>query len=349
MSIHEEEFDTPRREFLRTAAMTTMAAAATGIGATVLARRTTAVAPPVPIAPVTVSPATQAVLSSPDDLAELFRKLAAAQAENMRLQAELDAAQRSLQAMQATDGSQSAQAEALAAELAKKNEQISVLGGLVGLYEQLDDVDVSALVEEGLTAMSASLEGLVSKSPLLVEGVAAGQQALAELEGHIPLLENGRGWLESHQNRLQTYFSALEELLADAVEKVGPFLEMVNQWFQDLRKWLPFNLGERAATVMEAATNLLNETPHTISGLATNVAEPLDLWLAKDGDDVRLSRQIIKPIREQVLDQAQIVAAETTQVQTTYQERLLAPWETAVSQRRLVQDLITQYRQEHQV
>ncbi len=349
MSIHEEEFDTQRREFLRTAAMTTIAAAATGVGATILTRRATAVTPPAPVVPVTVSPATQAVLSSPDELAELFRKLAAAQAENMRLQAELDAAQRSLQGMQAAGGSQSAQAEALAIELDKKNVQISVLGGLVALYEQMDDLDVAALVEEGLTAMTASLDGLVSKSPLLAEGVAAGQQALAELESHIPLLENGRGWLESHQTRLQAYFAALEALLTDAVEKVGPFLEMVTQWFQDLRKWLPFNLGQRAAAVMEAATNLLSETPNTISGLATNVAEPLDLWLAKDGDDVRLSRQIIKPIREQVLEQATAVAAESTQVQTVFREQLATPWETAVAQRRLVQDLITQYRQEHQI
>jgi len=267
----------------------------------------------------------------------------------MRLQSELDAAQRNLQALQTTGGNQSAQAEALALELENKNQQLSVLGGLVALYEQMDGVDVSALVEEGLTVMSASLDGLVSKSPLLAEGVAIGQQALAELEGHIPLLENGRGWLESHQSRLQEYFGALENLLADTVEKVGPFLEMVNQWFQDLRKWLPFNLGERAAEVMNAATNLLNETPHTISGLATNVAEPLDLWLAKEGEEVRLSRQIIKPIREQVLDQAQTLASETTQVQTTFQERLATPWETAVSQQRLIRDLIAQYRQEHQI
>lgn len=349
MSINPEGFDDQRREFLRTAVMTTMAAATTGVGATILARRAAAVAPPPATTVTTVSPTTQTILSSPDDLAELFRKLAASQAENMRLQAELDAAQRNLQAMQSADGSQSAQTEALALELENKTQQISVLSGLVGLYEQMGDVDVSALVEEGLTAVAASLDGLVSKSPLLTEGVAVGQQALAELESHIPLLENGRGWLESHQTRLQAYFAALEELLADAVEKVGPFLEMVNQWFQDLHKWLPFNLGQQAAAVMEAATNLLSETPHTISGLATNVAEPLDLWLAKDGDDVRLSRQIIKPIREQILDQAQEMATETTRAQTTFQERLVTPWETAVAQQRLVQDLITQYRQEHQI
>ena len=266
----------------------------------------------------------------------------------MPLQADLAAPRRSLDAGQI--GSANSQAEALSLELNKATEQLGVMSGLVALYEQMDAVDFSALLAEGVTAVADSLNGLVTRSPLLAEGVAIGQQALTELEEHIPLLENGRGWLESHQTRLQAYFTALEELLANTVEKIGPFLEMVNQWFQDVHKWLPFNLGQRAAEVMSAATNLLGETPHTLSGLTTNVAQPLDVWLAKDGgDEVRLSRQIIKPIREQVLVQAQGMADETAQAQTAFQEKLRTPWETAVSQQRLVKEQIAQYRQEHQL
>ncbi|MBK8987706.1 MAG: hypothetical protein IPM39_16780 [Chloroflexi bacterium] len=348
MSIHEEEFDDSRREFLRTAAMTTLAAVAAGTGATALTRRAAAVTPQPPItAPTAVSPTGQILLTSPDELAEMFGKLAAAQADNMRLQAELDAARRSLTALQT--GGSTTQAEALALELDKTTQQLGVMSGLVALYEQMDAVDVAALLAEGVTAVSDSLNGLVNRSPLLAEGIAIGQQALTELEGHIPLLENGRGWVENHQARLQAYFAAMEDLLANTVEKVGPFLEMVNQWFQDLRKWLPFNLGQRAAEVMNAATNLLSETPHTLSGLTTNVAQPLDVWLAKEGGEARLSRQIIKPLREQVLVQAQEMAAETTLVQTTFQEQLAGPWETAVAQQRRAQELIAQYRQVNQI
>ncbi|MBK6327827.1 MAG: hypothetical protein IPF56_18085 [Chloroflexi bacterium] len=348
MSIRDEGYDSQRREFLRTAAMTTIAAAATGVGATAWARRTTAVPPP-PVLVTAVSPATETRLTSPDDLADLFNKLAAAQADKMRLQAELDATRRSLEALQTANGSSSAQADALALELDTATRQLGVMSGLVALYEQIDSVDMAALVEEGLTAVGDSLNGLVTRSPILTEGIAAGQQALAELEAHIPLLQNGRGWLESEQIKLQAYFAALEELLASTVEKVGPFLEMVNQWFQDLHKWLPFNLGQRAAEVMAAATDLLGETPHTLSGLTTNIAQPLDVWLAKEGDDVRLNRQIIKPIRENVFDQAQGLADETTQAQTAFQERLALPWATAVHQQRLVRDQIAQYRQEHKI
>ncbi len=350
MAIHEEEFDHDRREFLRTAVITTVAAAASGVGATALARRTAVPAPPTS-APLitTVSPATPVAVTGGEATADLFARLATAEANNVRLQAELDALRRNLEAAQTTSTNTSAQTEALTVQLESANQQIGVLSGMVALYDQLDTIDVSALVEEGLTAVAGSLDGLLSRSPLLDEGIAISQMALSELENNIPLLENGRAWLAAHQERLTGYFAALETLLQNAVEKVGPFLEMVGEWFQGLRKWLPFNLGERAAEVMTAATNLLGETPHTISGLDTNIAQALDVWLAREEDDVHLRRAIIKPIREQALNNAQALTAEVNQTHLTFQEKLAAPWQTAVTQHRQLRDQIAQYRQENQV
>jgi hypothetical protein len=348
MAIHEEEYNNDRREFLRTAVLTTLAATASGVGATVLARRT-AVAPAAAPLITTVSSTAPVVTASNEALTDLFARLAAAEADNVRLQAELDAARRNLDAAHTTSNSSSVQTEALNGQLASANQQIGVLSGLIALYDQVEAADVSGLVEDGLTAVADSLNGLVNRSPLLSDGVAIGQMALSELENNIPLLENGRAWLDAHQARLNAYFITLEVLLQNAVERVGPFLEMVGQWFQDLRKWLPFNLGERTAEVMTAATNLLGETPHTISGLDTNVAQALDVWLVRDDEDIHLRRAIIKPLREQVLDNAQAMTAEVSQTHLTFQERLAAPWQTAVAQQRQLREQIAQYRQEHQV
>jgi hypothetical protein len=350
MSTYKADHDPRRREFLRTAALTTAAAVASGAGVAALSRQAATAPTVMTVAPTTaVSPAIP-LLSNPDDIADLFTRLTAAQAENVRLQAELDAARRDLSAFSQSQGGQTSQLETLSMQLEGANQQIGLLAGLVALYEQMDGVDVAALLAGGVTAVADSLNTLAGKAPTLAEGIAISQRALAELDEQIPLLQNGRGWLASQQSKLDGYFAVLEERLRGAVEKVGPFLEMVNEWFQDMRKWLPFNLGERAANIMEAATTLLSETPHTISGLNTNIAGPLDLLLSKDeGDEVRLRHRLIKPLREQLISPVQAFAEETGQVKLAFQEKVAGPWETAVAQRQQLQAQIAQYRQENQV
>jgi chromosome segregation ATPase len=344
----EDQSNQSRRSFLRTAALTAVAATAAGAGAVKLTADSSKAPTIIDSSPVIV-PEAQAVLTGSEDLAELFSKLAAAQAENVRLKAELDAAQRNLSNWQQTNSSSSTQMETMSVELDNANQEISVLSGLVALYEQLDDVDVSDMMADGLTAVSESINSMVATSPLLNEGIEAGQQALDELEAHLPLLENGRMWLERHNEKLQIYFDNLEELLQKAVDTVEPFLEMLTNWFADVRKWLPFNLGQKAVGIMESATMLLSETPHTVSGLNTNVVQPLDQWLAYEDDDIRLRRTLIKPMREKVIGKASEMNLQAETVKKTYDERLAAPLETAVAQRRALRETITQYRQQNQL
>ena len=337
-----------RRSFLRTAAITAVAATAAGAGAAKLTSGSTVAPTIIDTSPVIV-PQAQAVLTGSEDLAELFSKLAAAQAENVRLRAELDASQRNLSTWQQTNSNSSTQMESLSVELDSANMRVGVLSGLVALYEQLDEVDVSELMTDGLTAVSESINSMVATSPLLAEGIAAGQQALDEIEAHLPLLENGRLWLEGHNEKLQAYFVNLEELLQHAVEHVAPFLEMLTNWFADVRKWLPFNLGEKALVIMESATTLLSETPHTISGLNTNIVQPLDHWLAYEDDDVRLRSTLIKPMREKVISKATELNLQAEAVKVTYDEKVAIPLETAVAQRRALRETVAQYRQQNQL
>jgi hypothetical protein len=337
-----------RRHFLKGAAFTAVAATTAGVGAAKLASGSSTAPTIINTAPVIV-PEAQAVVTGSEELAELFSKLAAAQAENVRLKAELDAAQRGLSNWQQTNSNSSVQLDTLSVELDNANQEISVLSGLVALYEQLDDVDVSEVMSEGLTAVSESINSMIATSPLLAEGIEAGQHALDELEAQLPLLENGRLWLERHNEKMQIYFDNLEELLQNAVESVEPFLEMLTNWFADVRKWLPFNLGQKAAGIMESATTLLSETPHTISGLNTNIVQPLDQWLAYEEDDVRLRRTLIKPMREKVISKANEMNIQAETVKRTYDEKITLPMETAVTQRQALRNTIAQYRQQNQL
>ena len=344
----EEQTTHSRRNFLRTAALTAVAATAAGAGAVKLTSSSSTAPTIIDTSPVIV-PEAQAILTGSDDLAALFSKLAAAQAENVRLKAELDAAQRNLSTWQQTNSNSSTQMEAMSVELDNANQNVGVLSGLVALYEQLDDIDMSEMMGDGLTAVSESINSLIATSPLLTEGIEVGQQALDEIEAHLPLLENGRMWLERHNEKLQTYFDNLEALLQKAVETVEPFLQMLTNWFADVRKWLPFNLGQKAVAIMESATALLSETPHTVSGLNTNVMQPLDHWLAYEDDDIRLRRTLIKPMREKVISKATEMNIQAEAVKQTYDEKVAIPLETAVAQRQALRETISQYRQQNQL
>jgi hypothetical protein len=340
-----------RRGFLKAAAVTGAAAVVTGTGAATIMQQTANA----PLTTTVVSAPTALPAASLPNPAyttanEMLAKLAAAQAENVRLQAALDAANRQLTGISTDNQDSMAATEALNVQLGEANNQIGILAGLVSLYEHLDSVDVGTAVENGLTAVSGTLNNILGDIPTLEESLAMGELALAQVENHIPLLENGRLWLDNHTDKLNTYFVAIENVLAEVLEAAGPILEMLNNWFESVKKWLPFGIGQKAANVMQSITMLLIETPATISGLDTNIAQPLSVWLAADNDnEIPLRKNLIKPIREQVLAQTTNVVGKTKEIEVAYAEQLRVPVESAVSSQRAIRGLIAAYREENQI
>ena len=342
------EESTSRRNFIRAAALTTVAATATGIGAAFLRKETTLNAPPTP--QITTATLPQNVtMTANTETNDLWSRLLEAQAENMRLQSSLSAMERQVVALEQQVAGKGSATEQLTVELASANEQVGLLAGLVALYEQLDEVDVAGIWDEGVAAVSDRIADWIEEIPSLDEGIELGQQALDNLEEHLPLLENGHIWLSSQRDKLALYYEAIEVLLAAAVEAAAPFLEMISEWFEKINRWLPFNMGQQATNIMASITTLLAETPHTVSGLHTNVVQPLDIWLHREGDETMIQRDVVKPIRQAVLDKAKVINAKGQDVQTVYQTRLVEPTRTAVSNQQAMRVLIAQYREHHQI
>jgi hypothetical protein len=342
MSEKHMEEQINRRKFLKAAAVTAVAATATGAGASLLNSQKSSAQPP-------LTQPLSAAISKADQTDDLIAQMAVFQAENARLQADLELAQYRLAAQETAVGETDTAVQTMSIELEAANQRMGVLAGLVALYEQLDDADLSAVLEEGLESVSAVIAAAVDDLPGLSEGIAWGRQALTELDDHIPLLENGRSWLNDQTDKMQRYYTAVEALLETAVEQVGPFLQMFNEWVQKILKWLPFSLGERTSTIMDALTTLLLETPTTLTGLRSNVAEPLDVWLGSPDTEAPLRQNLIKPMQERVLAQAETVAAKAAQVKAVYDEEMIRRVGTAVAARQQVQTRIQAYRQQNQV
>jgi hypothetical protein len=206
MTENIEEQTVSRRNFIRNMGIAVLAATTAGTTAAMLNKEMHKAAVTSPIItelspiitelppPSTAVPAVQSaqtIVTAHNDAGELLQRLAASQAENMRLQAALEAAQRDLDSLSVTNNSNRSATEEISLQLAGANEQIGILGGLVALYQQLDDVDVTDTIQNGMSAVSESIAELINQTPTLSEGIQLGQQALTEVEEHLPVLEDG--------------------------------------------------------------------------------------------------------------------------------------------------------------
>ena len=344
-----------RRGFLRAAAAATLAAAAAGTGAALLVDQKRAgqitVSQPFESFPV------PAAANSSAEFVNLRSQMAGLQAENFRLQTQLAAAQGQLDLIDRTrDQQYGSQVEPMRLQLDEANSlvaslggQVALLGGLVELYEHLDDVDLAAVAGEGVATVSSILSGVIEEVPAVAEGIQAGRDALDDFEEQIPSLEEGQRWLIEQVDVLNGFYIALEEALQNSAEVAGTFLQKLNHWFQDILKWLPFGIGDRAATTMSALADLLERVPETIEGAQTRVAGPLDQWLEKDGEVTRVQKQLIKPVRISALDKASRTVSQVEALDSIYQARLAEPVIAAAEQQRLIREQITAYRQNNLV
>jgi hypothetical protein len=347
--VQEKDFDQneqgiSRRGFIKGAAITALAASAVGAGAAALQNQVASdavLSAPLALPQTAVSPAT--VTDNP----ELLGELANALADNTRLQTQVSGLQQQLATLQQTNTSEKVTTESLTLQLDQTNEQLGIAAGLVALYERLDDIQLDELVEQGLTAVSSSITDLIDDLPGLEEGIQLGQVALNNFEGQLPLLQNGRYWLQEHVTQLSQRFTAVETILTETVERIGPLLTMIQEWFASVRKWLPFNIGEKAQAIMITITELITETPTTVTGMSINVAEPLDLLVSSDDQPHPAQLNLVNPIREKLIAKGDTAVAKARQVNDTFANTLNGSVLTAVEQQRIIKKQISAYRQQH--
>lgn len=345
--------DVKRRSFLKAAVLTAAAATATGSAAGLLLKErsqpTGALPEPVQTSPLPTTPITGT------EIAELRSQLAATQAENTRLQVRLSAAQSQLDLMHQSNSRQDNEAlepwrqqlEEANVQIASLSDEVSLLQGLVKLYEQLDAVDMTAVVGGGLAAVGGVLGELADDVPSVNEGIQAGQEALSEFEGQLPTLKEGRQWLDGRLEGISQSYRAIEQAVQIAVKTTGTFLQQLNEWVQDILKWLPFGIGDKAAQILDAIAQLLTEIPDTLDGIQNQLAQPLDLWLEEEGEEMRVQRRLVKPIRDKALTKASQTINHVQTLQNVYQVQLADPVEVATESQQAIKSQINEYRRSY--
>ncbi|HSH01422.1 MAG TPA: hypothetical protein VLL52_02815 [Anaerolineae bacterium] len=345
----QEQSRVNRREFLKVAGLTAMAATATGTGAAVVQQKlkdpTTVASAIPPSLPILQNP-----VGANPQIGDLLTRVTALQAENMQLRAQLNQTQTSLTTWQKSSSDHSQTTQTLQIELNDAYVQLGVLSGLLSLYERLDNTNFDETVVAGLTTVNDAIAAWQELVPDVDEALVAGHTALNNLEAHLPSLQTGVSWLDGIVTHLETYMQNIETALAAAVEVTAPIVDMIQQWFTQVLDWLPFGLGQQAKGIMGGVTALLGVIPSVTQGLKRNISQPLRIWLGSDEEEgTPLQRDIVTPLRTKSLMKAKSAVVQGTAVSETYKSSLADPVAATQLSRQAIQATIAQYREVHGV
>jgi len=348
MSSEMLESGINRRRFLKASVAAAATATVAGAGATLLRDKKSPTI--ISSRPQLFQQPVQTATDSNQEAEDLFGRLASAEAENVRLRSQLNSAKRRLETKQTTISANSrSESQSLLSQLDDMSLQVGVLSGLVALYSQLEDIELDAIVSDGLAAVETALDDLVDIVPTISEGIEMGHAALDELEEHIPVLEDSRQWLDDQMNNVDAYYGVVERTLSRVVESSGSIVNLLEEWFQGILKWLPFGIGRKAAEVVQAISDLTAEIPNTLAGINDNVVQPLEVLLEKTDGQTAIQKNVIAPVREHALEPAAFAMENAETLKTTYSLNLADPARWKIERKQAVRRSIDEYRLTHQL
>jgi len=259
--------------------------------------------------------------------AQLANAVAAAQQETLTVKAQLTEAQTRLQAAEA---------------------RLAHYQGLIALYDQLENVGLDALAQEGLKSAAAGLASALGVSPLVQTGVQTANSLLDDFEKLLPNFNAGLSWLSEQMIKLKLNLHTLERAakttLAEAATGVvavfGGFIKFVLDY-------LPFNIGEQTRAAFSAAQAVIVNTAEVASQSDAKVFE--QVWRYVSGGPNSWEKQLAKPLREQALTPARQLALAVEQAQATFNASLQNPVQAALAQRATLKAKISEQRALHQL
>jgi uncharacterized coiled-coil protein SlyX len=342
-----------RREFIKAAALSAVVATSAGTTAALLVERNKGSTP----LPSLIQDIEIPVIEQGQRAAELITHLTAVQVENARLRTQLRAAEGKLEVVEMQkNGRETDIPNALRAQLensANQNitlaEEVTLLSGLVALYEHLEAIDLESVLNSGIMTVEGAFDDLLLQVPIVQEGLATGQEAIIDLESQIPSLESGRLWLVGQFDTLGTHLDDLEMTLKEAIKTAGPILHQLGEWFQAISKWLPFGIGDKAGATMDSLSQVLQDILQTKEDLPDQIAGPLANLLEKEGDATAIERYLIIPLRKDLINPTAQAMEQTGSLGKMFKADLVAPFSAAVEERKKIGALIADYRQSQQI
>lgn len=231
--------------------------------------------------------------------------------------------------------------------LAEANDELARMQGLVDLYERLEKVGLDAILQTGMVAVTAPLEGVELGATALKRGLELVEQALLAVEEAIPSAEEALLWIEDRVSGLASGIGRVEAALGRALERAGD--TRVGEAIKDFGAWildkLPFGLGDKIRDVIDGLAELLTGIDDLVAGVNESVLEPLRLkWFSTESDE-GVRRSLLDPLIEHVLDPLEAHLGKLATLVDAWQAKLMAPSQRALEDRAQIREEIARYRQ----
>jgi hypothetical protein len=347
--IETRESGSDRRSFLKAALMLGMAGAA---GATTwwLTREEE---PPVVsvVGPPGEATAQVRVLEPPGSLTMVEQPDQGVEAKavpdpSADLQAELDVALGRVDSLTEELIAYKTRTTELEAQLASTEGRVGVLGGLLALYSQLDELELDDVVEGGLDELGFWIDQALSHVPILRRGLTTADRLLGQLEASLPSIGDGIGWLQGIVNRLADALQVMEDSLEETVEPLQPLAAKLADFVTKILGWVPFGVGKRVQRGLEGILGVLTHVPELVRSMDGLVLAPLGDWFSGNDEQPAIQSGLIEPVKEDALRPAERLATDVEVVDKQLTEKLADPVRARLRARKPVLDEIGRYRKE---
>lgn len=243
-------------------------------------------------------------------------------------------------------------AEQMADRVATLEEQASTLGsrlestqGLVGLYDELDNVGLDDVVRGGLNTVATMLGALAEAAQRLREGLVVAQNNVNQLDEGLAILDRGLENAESVVTRLSGLMQGLEDRLREAGEPIAPLTEALGSFFTGLVSRIPFGVGERILVTIERIQAVIGAVPESIENINRDLIEPLRArFFPREGDDVHV--RLIEPLTNLIFTPADRLLTQLATLGETWRSELERPAREKIEAREAIRKQISQYRLE---
>ena len=149
--------------------------------------------------------------------------------------------------------------------------EILKLKGLLALYENLERIELDAIVSTAIAAVGLLLNGLESGSLAVKGGLDTVEGLLLDFEGAFPTIRAGIEWTEGVISALADRLQALEDAIEGVLEKAQPITDALGSVFDSVLDRLPFGFGDRIRAILDRLGDLVTNIPEAVEGINTKV------------------------------------------------------------------------------
>ena len=220
------------------------------------------------------------------------------------------------------------------------------LKGLLTLYENLERIELDAIVSTAIAAVGLLLNGVESGSLAIKAGLDSVEELLLDFEGAFPTIRAGIEWTEGVISALADRLQALEDAIEEVLEKAEPITDAVGSFSDFVLDRLPFGIGDRIRAILDRMGDLITSIPEAIEGINTRLLERLRQDWFSEEKGKGLKARLIDPIVTRLLDPSEAFLGRLAELVGGWEEKLVKPVENAISERDAIRGEITRYKAE---